>query len=103
MRAVATQADTEHLTLRRGWLLLSLYSQFPRPILRHSLRSAEGVFSYTDDRSLELDVWYLSERGFLGIERMKAGEAEVVALNLRPDGVNIVEGTAEDPGVTLPT
>lgn len=100
-RTAALQRAAQNRSLR-GMILLLLARSVGRPtmvrIVEQAVLSAGGAMSDTDDL-----IYYLESKGY--VDRKTPDEHKVPGIGdtlvITAAGIDLVEGTTEDPGVTF--
>lgn len=94
-------ADADETRLRRGLILHALHAQFPLRLSAASLQRQVGPFYQGEAKALERDLAYLEQKGALELHSDEVGGLTVRAFSITPAGIDLVERTTTDPGITF--
>ena len=88
----------EELRERRGLILHALHANYPNPVTRGAIDRQVMPF-YTSVKELDRDIEYLADKGFLEKRETEIGERKIRNYEITPAGVDLVDGSTQDPGV----
>lgn len=87
--------------LRRGLVLLALHAQYPMALMEAALERQVMPFYGNDRRALGRDLAYLDDKGLLQATEQAVGGRTLRSFTITVDGVDVVDGTVQVPGVTI--
>lgn len=94
---------SDEITSRRGLILLALHEQFPQQLTWRALLGRVRLAYLTDDvdREVSRDLAYLVAKDLVEEESAEVGRRKILAYRLTPTGVDVAEGTRQEPGITI--
>lgn len=92
-------ASIEEIKLRRGHLLNVLNAQYPSRLLEKALERQVLPFYDSDAKAVARDLRMLERQGYIRRHEDDIRGQAVVAYEIEPAGIHLVEGSSKDPGI----